>query len=57
MPQEIGGAPVTVLRSYVGGRWFAPDSGAPVFDAVTGDLVAVVATYDVLTMVAKEWDA
>ena len=33
-----------VLRSYVGGRWLAPDSGAPVYDAVTGDLVAEVSS-------------
>jgi oxepin-CoA hydrolase/3-oxo-5,6-dehydrosuberyl-CoA semialdehyde dehydrogenase len=35
---------VTVLRSYVEGRWQAPDSGAPVYDAVTGDLVAEVSS-------------
>jgi oxepin-CoA hydrolase/3-oxo-5,6-dehydrosuberyl-CoA semialdehyde dehydrogenase len=35
---------VTVLRSYVGGRWFAPDSGSPVYDAVTGDPVAEVSS-------------
>jgi oxepin-CoA hydrolase / 3-oxo-5,6-dehydrosuberyl-CoA semialdehyde dehydrogenase len=35
---------VTVLRSYVEGRWFAPASGAPVHDAVTGDLVAEVSS-------------
>jgi oxepin-CoA hydrolase/3-oxo-5,6-dehydrosuberyl-CoA semialdehyde dehydrogenase len=33
-----------VLRSYVGGRWLAPTSGAPVYDAVTGDLVAEVSS-------------
>jgi oxepin-CoA hydrolase/3-oxo-5,6-dehydrosuberyl-CoA semialdehyde dehydrogenase len=33
-----------VLRSYVGGRWLAPDSGAPVYDAVTGELVAEVSS-------------
>ena len=35
---------MTVLRSYVGGRWFAPDSGSPVYDAVTGDPVAEVSS-------------
>ena len=35
---------MTVLRSYVEGRWFAPGSGSPVYDAVTGDLVAEVST-------------
>jgi oxepin-CoA hydrolase/3-oxo-5,6-dehydrosuberyl-CoA semialdehyde dehydrogenase len=89
---------MAVVRSYITGRWFAPDSGTAVYDAATGELVAevssagvdeitvtltckqispragdygevrwdaeltnaggtVVATYDVLTMVAKEWDA
>jgi oxepin-CoA hydrolase / 3-oxo-5,6-dehydrosuberyl-CoA semialdehyde dehydrogenase len=33
-----------VLRSYVEGRWFAPDSGVPVHDAVTGELVAEVSS-------------
>ena len=33
-----------VLRSYVEGRWLAPDSGAPVYDAVTGDLVTEVSS-------------
>jgi oxepin-CoA hydrolase / 3-oxo-5,6-dehydrosuberyl-CoA semialdehyde dehydrogenase len=33
-----------VLRSYVEGRWFAPDSGAPVHDAVTGELVTEVSS-------------
>ena len=35
---------MTVLRSYVEGRWFAPGSGSPVYDAVTGDLVAEVSS-------------
>ena len=35
---------MTVLRSYVEGRWFAPGSGTPVYDAVTGDLVAEVSS-------------
>ncbi len=35
---------MTVLRSYVEGRWFAPDSGTPVHDAVTGDLVTEVSS-------------
>jgi oxepin-CoA hydrolase/3-oxo-5,6-dehydrosuberyl-CoA semialdehyde dehydrogenase len=33
-----------VLRSYVEGRWLAPDSGAPIYDAVTGELVAEVSS-------------
>src|ERR1700733_95555 len=37
-------AAVAVGRSYVGGRWFAPDSGSPVYDAATGDLVAEVSS-------------
>lgn len=54
-----------VLRSFVNGRWTAPPDGQPVRDAVTGEVRwdaevikqdgSVVATYDVLTMVAKEW--
>jgi oxepin-CoA hydrolase / 3-oxo-5,6-dehydrosuberyl-CoA semialdehyde dehydrogenase len=35
---------VGVLRSYVGGRWFAPASGRPVYDAATGDLVVEVSS-------------
>jgi oxepin-CoA hydrolase / 3-oxo-5,6-dehydrosuberyl-CoA semialdehyde dehydrogenase len=35
---------VTVVRSYVAGRWHAPDSGSPVYDAATGDLVAEVSS-------------
>jgi oxepin-CoA hydrolase/3-oxo-5,6-dehydrosuberyl-CoA semialdehyde dehydrogenase len=35
---------VGVLRSYVGGRWFAPESGRPVYDAATGDLVVEVSS-------------
>jgi oxepin-CoA hydrolase/3-oxo-5,6-dehydrosuberyl-CoA semialdehyde dehydrogenase len=35
---------VTVLRSYVDGRWYAPDSGTPVYDAVTGETVAEVSS-------------
>ena len=35
---------MSVLRSYVGGRWFAPDSGSPVYDAVTGEEVAEVSS-------------
>ncbi|HLH57752.1 MAG TPA: phenylacetic acid degradation bifunctional protein PaaZ [Streptosporangiaceae bacterium] len=33
---------MTVLRSYVEGRWYAPDTGTPVRDAVTGETVAEV---------------
>jgi oxepin-CoA hydrolase/3-oxo-5,6-dehydrosuberyl-CoA semialdehyde dehydrogenase len=32
------------VRSYVAGRWFAPGSGSPVYDAVTGDLVTEVSS-------------
>ncbi|HEY4703530.1 MAG TPA: phenylacetic acid degradation bifunctional protein PaaZ, partial [Streptosporangiaceae bacterium] len=35
---------MTVLRSYVDGRWHAPDSGTPVYDAVTGETVAEVSS-------------
>jgi oxepin-CoA hydrolase/3-oxo-5,6-dehydrosuberyl-CoA semialdehyde dehydrogenase len=35
---------VTVVRSYVEGRWFAPGSGRPVYDAATGDLVVEVSS-------------
>ena len=36
---------MTVLRSYVGGKWVTPDDeGTPVHDAVTGDEVARVST-------------
>jgi oxepin-CoA hydrolase / 3-oxo-5,6-dehydrosuberyl-CoA semialdehyde dehydrogenase len=35
---------VTVLRSYVGGRWCAPDSGSPVYDAVSGEQIAEVSS-------------
>jgi oxepin-CoA hydrolase/3-oxo-5,6-dehydrosuberyl-CoA semialdehyde dehydrogenase len=35
---------VTVVRSYVQGRWYAPDSGSPVYDAATGELVAEVSS-------------
>jgi oxepin-CoA hydrolase/3-oxo-5,6-dehydrosuberyl-CoA semialdehyde dehydrogenase len=37
-------AAVAVVRSYVGGRWLAPDSGSPVYDAATGELVAEVSS-------------
>src|SRR5690349_12884406 len=36
---------MTVLRSYVGGKWVSPDGeGTPVHDAVTGDEVARVSS-------------
>jgi oxepin-CoA hydrolase / 3-oxo-5,6-dehydrosuberyl-CoA semialdehyde dehydrogenase len=35
---------MAVVRSYVAGRWFAPDSGTPVCDAVTGAPVAEVSS-------------
>ena len=33
-----------VVRSYTAGHWFAPDSGSPVYDAVTAELVAEVSS-------------
>ena len=35
---------MTALSSYIGGRWHTPDGGTPVYDAVTGDLVAEVSS-------------
>ncbi len=35
---------MAVVRSYIAGRWFAPDSGTPVYDAVTGEPVAEVSS-------------
>ncbi|HWG14650.1 MAG TPA: phenylacetic acid degradation bifunctional protein PaaZ [Streptosporangiaceae bacterium] len=35
---------MTVLRSYVGGRWLAPDTGTPTRDAVTGETVAEISS-------------
>ncbi len=35
---------MTVLRSYVGGKWTAPQDGQPVHDAVTGDEVVRVSS-------------
>ncbi|HTU73347.1 MAG TPA: phenylacetic acid degradation bifunctional protein PaaZ [Trebonia sp.] len=35
---------MTVVRSYVAGRWHAPDTGSPVYDAATGELVAEVSS-------------
>jgi oxepin-CoA hydrolase / 3-oxo-5,6-dehydrosuberyl-CoA semialdehyde dehydrogenase len=35
---------MAVVRSYIAGRWFAPDNGAPVYDAVTGEPVAEVSS-------------
>jgi oxepin-CoA hydrolase / 3-oxo-5,6-dehydrosuberyl-CoA semialdehyde dehydrogenase len=35
---------MTVLHSYVNGRWYAPDDGQPVLDAVTGEEVARVSS-------------
>lgn len=41
---------MTVLPSYVGGRWIRPDdAGAPVRDAVTGDQVASISTAGIST--------
>jgi oxepin-CoA hydrolase / 3-oxo-5,6-dehydrosuberyl-CoA semialdehyde dehydrogenase len=35
---------MAVIRSYISGHWSAPDSGSPVYDAVTGELVAEVSS-------------
>jgi oxepin-CoA hydrolase/3-oxo-5,6-dehydrosuberyl-CoA semialdehyde dehydrogenase len=35
---------MSVVRSYIAGRWFAPDGGTPVHDAVTGETVAEVSS-------------
>jgi oxepin-CoA hydrolase/3-oxo-5,6-dehydrosuberyl-CoA semialdehyde dehydrogenase len=35
---------MAVVRSYIAGHWFAPDNGLPVYDAVTGALVAEVSS-------------
>jgi oxepin-CoA hydrolase / 3-oxo-5,6-dehydrosuberyl-CoA semialdehyde dehydrogenase len=35
---------MAVVRSYIAGHWFAPDSGLPLYDAVTGALVAEVSS-------------
>jgi oxepin-CoA hydrolase/3-oxo-5,6-dehydrosuberyl-CoA semialdehyde dehydrogenase len=35
---------MAVVRSYVAGRWSAPDNGATVYDAVTGEPVAEVSS-------------
>ncbi|HEY1820216.1 MAG TPA: phenylacetic acid degradation bifunctional protein PaaZ [Trebonia sp.] len=35
---------MAVVRSYVEGRWFGPDGGTPVYDAVTGAPVAEVSS-------------
>jgi len=35
---------MAVVRSYIAGHWFAPDSGTPVYDAVTGEPVAEVSS-------------
>ncbi|MDX6415501.1 MAG: oxepin-CoA hydrolase / 3-oxo-5,6-dehydrosuberyl-CoA semialdehyde dehydrogenase [Trebonia sp.] len=35
---------MAVVRSYIAGHWFAPDSGTPVFDAATGAPVAEVSS-------------
>jgi oxepin-CoA hydrolase/3-oxo-5,6-dehydrosuberyl-CoA semialdehyde dehydrogenase len=35
---------MAVVRSYIAGRWFAPDGGTPVCDAVTGAPVAEVSS-------------
>ena len=35
---------MAVVRSYISGHWSAPDSGSPVYDAVTGEVVAEVSS-------------
>ena len=35
---------MAVVRSYIEGRWFAPDAGSPVYDAATGEPVAEVSS-------------
>ncbi|HEY6492465.1 MAG TPA: phenylacetic acid degradation bifunctional protein PaaZ [Trebonia sp.] len=35
---------MAVVRSYIAGRWWAPDGGSPVYDAVTGEPVAEVSS-------------
>src|SRR5215470_15991746 len=35
---------MAVVRSYIAGRWYAPDSGVPVYDAATGAPVAEVSS-------------
>ncbi|HXT89130.1 MAG TPA: aldehyde dehydrogenase family protein, partial [Trebonia sp.] len=35
---------MAVVRSYIEGRWYAPDAGTPVYDAVTGETVAEVSS-------------
>ncbi|HXT87730.1 MAG TPA: aldehyde dehydrogenase family protein, partial [Trebonia sp.] len=38
---------MAVVRSYIAGRWFAPDGGTPVYDAATGEPVAEVSSVGV----------
>src|SRR6185437_1864705 len=35
---------MAVVRSYIEGRWYAPDGGTPVYDATTGEPVAEVSS-------------
>jgi len=35
---------MALVRSYIAGHWYAPDSGTPVHDAVTGEVVAEVSS-------------
>jgi oxepin-CoA hydrolase / 3-oxo-5,6-dehydrosuberyl-CoA semialdehyde dehydrogenase len=47
---------MTLLRSYVGGAWVAPDGdGRPVFDAVTGEEVARVSSAGIDMAAALEY--
>jgi oxepin-CoA hydrolase/3-oxo-5,6-dehydrosuberyl-CoA semialdehyde dehydrogenase len=46
---------VAVVRSYTEGRWSAPDSGRPVYDAATGELVAEVSSAGIVFGAALDW--
>jgi oxepin-CoA hydrolase / 3-oxo-5,6-dehydrosuberyl-CoA semialdehyde dehydrogenase len=46
---------VAVVRSYTEGRWSAPGSGSPVYDAATGELVAEVSSDGVDFGAALAW--
>ncbi|HUA30048.1 MAG TPA: phenylacetic acid degradation bifunctional protein PaaZ [Streptosporangiaceae bacterium] len=46
---------MVVLRSYVGGRWQAPDDGRPILDAVTGAEVVRVSSDGVDMAAALEY--
>src|SRR6202012_3801871 len=44
-----------VVRSYTAGRWSAPENGSPVYDAVTGELVAEVSSAGIDFGAALAW--